>query len=207
MNRTRHILLSITLLIMTSAATNMFSQETPVKPSLDKGSIESSFSYVIKNASDFEDSKVVKSWWLWRLRSHVLDSLKVYRDSIQYIQNIVETKDHQIDSMKTDLKELTSSLSAAVKTKDTLSFLGIGMTKLAYNTIMWLLAAVLFTAFVIVFLMYKRSNIVAVRMKATLDETQEEFEAHRKRALEREQKIAREMYDEIIKYKSKYGEL
>src|SRR4030042_836819 len=207
MNRTRHIFLSITVLIMTSAATNMFSQETPVKPSLDKGSIESSFSYVIKNASDFEDSKVVKSWWLWRLRSDVLDSLKVYRDSIQNIQNIVETKDHQIDSMKTDLKELTSSLSAAVKTKDTLSFLGIGMTKLAYNTIMWLLAAVLFTAFVIVFLMYKRSNIVSVKMKTTLDETQEEFEAHSKRALEREQQIEREMYDEIIKNKSKYGEL
>ena len=207
MNRTRHIFLSITVLIMTGAATNMFPQETSVKPSLDKGSIESSFSYVIKNASDFEDSKVVKSWWLWRLRSYVIDSLKVYRDSIQYIQNIVETKDHQIDSLKTDLKELTSSLSAAVKTKDALSFLGIGMTKLAYNTIMWLLAAVLFTALVIVFLLYKRSNIVSVKMKTTLDETQEEFEAHRKRALEREQKIAREMYDEIIKYKSKYGEL
>jgi hypothetical protein len=186
---------------------DIFSQEAPSKPTLDKGSIESSFTYVIRNASDYEDSKVVKSWWLWRLRSYVLDSIKVYRDSILYIQNVVETKDHQIDSLKTNLKNLNSSLSAAVKERDSLSFLGIVMSKVAYNAIMWFLAAVLFAALLIVFLLYKRSNIIAVRMKTSLAETQEEFEAHRKRALEREQKIAREMYDEVIKYKNKFGEL
>lgn len=207
MDRTRHIPLLIILLVITSTATNISSQETSSKPTLDKGSIESSFTYVIRNASDYEDSKVVKSWWLWRLRSYVLDSLKVYRDSIQFIQNMVDTRDHQIDSLKTDLKKLNTAYSAAVKERDTLSFFGIGMTKLAYNAIMWLLAAILFAALIIVFLLYKRSNVVTVRMKEALDETKEEFETHRKKALEREQKIAREMYDEIIKYKNKYGEL
>ena len=207
MDRTRHIALFIILLVVTGTATKTSSQETSSKPSLDKGSIESSFTYVIRNASDYEDSKVVKSWWLWRLRSYVLDSLKVYRDSIQYIQNIVDTRDFQIDSLKTDLKKLNTSYSSAVKERDTLSFLGIGMTKLTYNAIMWFLAAVLFAALVIVFLLFKRSNLITVKLKEALDETKEEFESHRKKALEREQKIAREMYDEIIKYKNKYGEL
>jgi hypothetical protein len=207
MNKTRHNLILIALCAFTSIPMDIFSQEAPSKPTLDKGSIESSFTYVIRNASDYEDSKVVKSWWLWRLRSYVLDSIKVYRDSILYIQNVVETKDHQIDSLKTNLKNLNSSLSAAVKERDSLSFLGIVMSKVAYNAIMWFLAAVLFAALLIVFLLYKRSNIIAVRMKTSLAETQEEFEAHRKRALEREQKIAREMYDEVIKYKNKFGEL
>jgi hypothetical protein len=195
------------LLFIAGNTVNTIAQEANAKPTLDKGSIESSFTYVIRNAGDYEDSKIVKSWWLWRLRSYVLDSLKIYRDSINYVQNLVETRDHQIDSLKRDLKELNSSLSAAVKDRDSLSFMGIGMKKLAYNTIMWLLAAVLFTALVMVFLLYKRSNVVTVKMKDTLAETKEEFEAHRKKALEREQKIAREMYDEIIKYKNKYGEL
>ncbi len=207
MYRTRHITLFIILLVITGAATNSSSQETSSRPSLDKGSIENSFTYVIRNASDYEDSKVVKSWWLWRLRSYVLDSLKVYRDSIQFIQNMVDTREHQIDSLKTDLKELNTSYASAVKERDTLSFLGIGMTKLTYNAIMWLLALVLFAALIMVFLLYKRSNVVTVKLKEALDETKEEFEIHRKKALEREQKIAREMYDEIIKYKNKYGEL
>jgi hypothetical protein len=207
MNRTRHILFFIILLFIAFNATDIFAQETPTKPTLDKGNIESSFTYIIRNAGDYEDSKIVKSWWLWRLRSYVLDSLKAYRDSINYVQNLVETKDRQIDSLKRDLKKLNSSLSAAVRDRDSLSFLGIGMTKLTYNAVMWLLAAVLFSALVIVFLLYKRSNIVTVKMKETLADTKEEFEAHRKKALEREQKIAREMYDEIIKYKNKYGEL
>ena len=48
---------------------------------------------------------------------------------------------------------------------------------------------------------------MTTKTRESLTETQEEFETHRKRALEREQKIAREMYDEIIKYKKKFGEL
>lgn len=207
MKRIRHISLLITLFAIGGITMNIFSQETPSKPTLDKGSIETSFTYVIRNASDYEDSKVVKSWWLWRLRSYVLDSLKVYRDSIQHFQNLVDVKNHQIDSLKTDLKELDSSLSDAVKERDSLSFLGISMTKLAYNAIMWLLAAILLMAFIIVLLLYKRSNVVTIKTRESLAETQEEFETHRKRALEREQKIAREMYDEIIKYKNKFGEL
>ena len=207
MNRIRQISLLITLVAIAGITMNIFPQETPSKATLDKGSIETSFTYVIRNASDYEDSKVVKSWWLWRLRSYVLDSLKVYRDSIQSFQNLVDVKDHQIDSLKTDLKELDSSLSDAVKERDSLLFLGISMTKLVYNAIMWLIAAILLTAFIIVLLLYKRSNAVTTKTRESLTETQEEFETHRKRALEREQKIAREMYDEIIKYKKKFGEL
>ncbi|MBN2213680.1 MAG: hypothetical protein JW723_05495 [Bacteroidales bacterium] len=207
MNRTSHILKLTAFFVFLCNAAIVFSQQNQSKPTLDKGSIENSFAYVIRNASDYEDSKVVKSWWLWRLRSYVLDSIKEYRDSIQYIQIMVDTRDHRIDSLKTDLREVKASLSAAVRERDSLSFLGIGMTKFLYNLIMWLLAAALFAVLIIVFMLYKRSNVVAVKMKETLAETREEFEAHRKKALEREQKIAREMYDEIIKYKNKYGEL
>jgi len=207
MNRTWHIQILIALFAIAGMTRNIYPQETPSKPTLDKGSIETSFAYVIRNASDYEDSKVVKTWWLWRLRSYVLDSLKVYRDSIQNIQNLVDIRNHQIDSLKTDLKTLNSSLSDAVRERDSLSFLGISMTKFLYNSIMWLIAAVLFVSLIIIFLLYKRSNVVTVKTRALLAETQEEFESHRKRALEREQKIAREMYDEIIKYKNKFGEL
>jgi hypothetical protein len=207
MNNTRHTLLLFALFAISGLTRNICSQQDPSKPTLNKGSIESGFTYVIRNASDYEDSKVVKSWWLWTLRAYVLDSLKVYRDSIQGFQNLVEVRELQIDSLQTDIKQLNASLSDAIKERDSLSLLGISISKVAYNAVMWLLAAILFTAFLIVFLMFRRSNVVTVKTRATLTETQEEFEAHRKRALEREQKIAREMYDEVIKYKNKYGEL
>ncbi len=204
MNRTRRVILFFVIAGMTMST---YPQQTPPKPTLNKGSIESSFTYVLRNASDYEDSKVVKSWWLWTLRAYVLDSLNVYRDSIQNFQNLVELRAYQIDSLKSDIKELDASLSDVVREKDSLNFLGISMTKLAYNAIMWLLVAVLLVILIIVFMLYKRSNIVTMKTKAALAEIQEEFEAHRKRALEREQKIAREMFDEIIKYKNKFGEL
>jgi len=53
----------------------------------------------------------------------------------------------------------------------------------------------------VVFFMYKRSNTITVKTKETLASTQEEFERHRKWALEKEQKLSRELLKEKQKYK------
>ena len=42
-----------------------------------------------------------------------------------------------------------------------------------------------------------------MQTKTDLEQLKNEFESFRKRALEREQRVVREMYDEILKYKNK----
>jgi hypothetical protein len=54
----------------------------------------------------------------------------------------------------------------------------------------------------ICFLLFKRSNVVTVETKQTLEEVREEFDTHRKNALVREQKLARRLQDEVIKNKN-----
>ncbi|MFO7656122.1 MAG: hypothetical protein R6W78_03580 [Bacteroidales bacterium] len=186
---------------------SIYSQETQPKLSLNEGPIENRFNYVIKNASDYEDSKVVKSWWLYRLKSSVLDSLKSLKDSINDAQLIITGKDFQIDSLKSDIQVANEKLSNAVDAKNSLTLLGINLSKTLYNTILWTIIAGLFFVLVIFIVLFKRSNHVTRISKSDLAELKDEFEAFRKRALEREQQIARELYDEVRKYKKKLGEL
>jgi len=49
--------------------------------------------------------------------------------------------------------------------------------------------------------MFKRSHLITKETKQRLAEVEEEFETHRKSALKREQKIARELMDEKLKHK------
>lgn len=204
---TRFPKLILIVLIYTGLAANIYSQETTPKLSLDKGTIENGFNYVIKNASDFQDSKVVKSWWLWRLKSYVLDSLATYRDSVNGAYRIVYVKEQQIDSLKADLQAINIELAAAIKEKNSLNLIGMSMSKSFYNSILWSIIGILIVALIVFIILFKRSNHITSASRLSLAEIKEEFETFRKRALEREQQIARELYDEVIKYKKKLGEL
>ena len=203
----RYTFLVMTIFTFSGFVNNIYSQESSEKPSLDRSDVENQFNYVLRNASDYEDSKVVKSWWLWRLKSHVLDTITSLKDSINEAYTVIDIKNIKIDSLNTDLMAVNKKLKTAIGERDSLKFLGINMSKIAYNTILWSIISILVALVLIFVFLFKRSNSVTTTTKTSLEELKEEFDVFRKRALEREQQIARELYDEIIKYKKKLGEL
>jgi glutamyl-tRNA reductase len=68
---------------------------------------------------------------------------------------------------------------------------------------MWLLAGILTFFMVLFVILYKRSNAVTVSTLKDLEEIRDEFENHRKRALERQEEVVRKYHAELNKYKSK----
>jgi DNA mismatch repair ATPase MutS len=173
------------------------------QPSIDKGSIENRFNYVMQKSEDHEDSKMVKKWMLYRLKSYVLDSLKEAHHEIFASKKLLALKDAKIDSLKNIINAKDESLSTVKKEKNSIELAGISMSKYLYNTIMWSALAILVFLLFVFILLYKNSNAVAVKNRKALNELSDEYESYRKRALEREQKIVREMYDEILKLKNK----
>lgn len=174
--------------------------------SIDGSNIEGQFNYVLLKSDKVEDSRIVKSWQLYRLKSHVLDSMAAIQGKLDNSKHLVKAKQQEIDSLNTLLSQTNEKLTTAIKAKNNISLLGIKMEKSAYNTIMWLIITGLSFFLLLFIVMFKRSNIVTVLTKKHLEETQEEFEAHRKRALAREEQIVRKLYDELNKYKNKVGQ-
>ncbi len=172
-------------------------------PSLDNGSIENRFNYVLQKSNDFEEFKMVKRWMLYRLKSHVLDSLKEAGKALAASQNIIAVKNARIDSLSAVIDSKNASLSAVNSEKDSIQFFGAIMSKNLYNTILWTVISILTFLLLIFAFLFRRSNSVTVRHKKALAEVRNEYDAYRKKALEREQKVVRELYDEILKYKNK----
>ena len=101
------------------------------------------------------------------------------------------------------LAKNSSTLKATIKEKNTLRLLGMPMDKSAYNSIMWTLVAGLAFTVVLFIILYKRSHAITSETHKDLEEVKSEFEAFRKRALEREEGIVRRYHNEIMHYKNK----
>jgi len=187
----------------TAGTVNTFGQE---RLSINESNIEGQFNYVMQRSDKIEDSRIVKSWYLYSLKAHVLDSMKAVQDKLLQSQQLVAAKQEMIDSLNGVLEQTNGKLSTAVKAKNNLNFLGIKMEKSSYKSIMWIMVGVLTFGLLVFVLLFKRSNIVTVQTRKTLEEVRQEYEAHRKRALAREEQIVRKLHDELNKYKNKVGQ-
>lgn len=165
------------------------------------GTIQEQFDYVIKKSSSYEEFKVVKLRSLNQLKSHASDSILQLRSALRTAQSEIRAGVQKYDSLNAIVSNVRSQYQAAVNSKNALSFLGMELGKTVYNSIMWGLVLVLIAITTIVFLMFKRGHHVTRETKARLAEVEEEFDTHRKTALRREQKLARELMDERMKGK------
>jgi len=193
--------------ITSFAQTNQEEEETL---SLDSGTIDNQFEYVIKKSSGWKDErgqqyKVTKINWLYELKAHTLDSLKAISKDLADTQITVDNQANEIAGLKTTLSNTEDDLKKTKSEKDSMSLFGIQMSKTAYNMVMWTIIAALLGLLLFFIYKFKNSNAITKEAKKSLSEIEEEFEEHRKTALEREQKVRRQLQDEINKQKVTKG--
>lgn len=172
------------------------------KLSLNEGTLDNQFEFVIQRSNNYQEYKVVKKTWLYALKAHTMDSLKAIRENLDKTIATVDSQAKEISDLKNNLANTQSSLDKTNKEKDSMVFLGMQMSKTGYSTLLWSIIAGLLALLIFFIYKFKNSNAVTRQAKKALAETEEEFEEHRKTALEREQKVRRQLQDEINKQKN-----
>ncbi|WP_189358237.1 tRNA (guanine-N1)-methyltransferase [Algibacter mikhailovii] len=180
-----------------------FSQDQPEapKPSLNSGTIESQFDYLIRKSGKYQEYKVVKQTWLYILKSHTLDSLKAVHKDLAETQLVVKNQSEEISELKSNLASTQANLDQTNADKDSISLFGAPLSKNNYKGLMWGIIGVLFALLLFFIYKFKSSNDITRESRKNLSEIEEEFEEHRRTALEREQKVRRQLQDEINKQK------
>ncbi len=171
------------------------------KLSLTKGTIDNQFEYVIQKSYTYQDFKNVKKSWLYDLKAHTLDSLKAIKNDLTSSQKIVDSLAQEIVGLKTNLADTKLNLDNTVQEKDNMALFAMPMSKSNYSTIMWSIIGVLLALVLIFIYKYRNSNAITRDSKKALVDTEEEFEEHRRNALEREQIVRRQLQDELNKQK------
>lgn len=172
------------------------------KGSLDAGSIESQYNYLIEESNNFQEYKVIKKNWVAKFRKSLSDTLEQQGISKKAAADLAKTQQKEIDRLNGELLSTQDSLQAAQKETSNMAWLGMDMNKASYRIIMWSIVGVLSLVMAVFFVMFRNSNAVTQDTKEKLNNLDEEFTEYKKRSLEREQKLRRELQDEINKQKT-----
>jgi len=197
---------SLILLFLVSSITSFSQTKAEDGLSLNEGTIDNQFEYVLKKSGNFKGTngqayEAVKRSMFYTLRAHTIDSLNTLKTKLENSKSTVDTQQKEINDLKTKLNSTQSTLNSTNLEKDSMSLLGMQMSKTNYNVLMWTVIAALLALLILFVYKFKNSNSVTRNAKKALDEIEDEFDEHRRTALEREQKVRRQLQDEINKQK------
>lgn len=179
--------------------TTLFSQTN--EKFIDTGSVKNQFDYLIDKSYSYKDYKNVKLNWLTTLESNVTDSLSKSKNEILRSYATINSQKKMIDSLKTSIVNYENNIANLTNEKESISLLGIELEKSFFKTLFFLIIGILIILLAYFISKFKQSNNITNQTKQELKELDEEFETHKKNAIEREQKIGRQLIDEINKHK------
>ena len=195
------VIISFLTLLLFSFNASAHTNNDESKGSLNGGSIDSQFDYLYRKSPKWEDYRSVKVNMLFKFKKNVSDSLELGRTKLKQANTTISIQKNEIETLKTDLNKTNENLSSVTEEKDSISFIGIPMSKTGYNTILWSIIAALTAALILFIGKFKMSNSITVQAKKSKAEIDDEFESYRQRSIEREQKLRRELQDELNKQK------
>jgi len=187
------------LLFIFAIAVN--AQENEAEQTIDSGTIENQFDYLINKSNKYQEYKVVKREWLYRLKKAVNDSLNLVKKELNNTTITLKEKEAKITSLTNSLNQTNKTITDLNNEKDSINFFGILISKPIYNTTLWSIIAILFLALLFFIFKFNNSNTVTKEAQNKFLELEKEYEDHRQRSLEREQKIRRQLQDELNKNK------
>lgn len=145
--------------------------------------------------------EVIKLSDLYKVKNNIFDSINTSTKTIKDLSATITSNEAEIENLNTKLRETTDKLNSVTEEKDSISFFGILIGKGTYNFILWSIIFGLLLLLLFFIYRFRNSNFLTQQAKSALADLEEEYENHRRKALEREQKISRQLQDELNKQK------
>ncbi|MEO9964298.1 MAG: hypothetical protein ABJF11_00825 [Reichenbachiella sp.] len=163
-------------------------------PAKSQDNIQEQFNDFYENqTSSWQEYKLVKVPRLKNFWNMVADTIKVKEGKIASARAEVSTLTSRLAQINAELEETKSALASSEELNDSISFMGILMSKATYNTMVWLIIAGLVAGIASLYLLYLRNSRVTKEARINLAKTEEEYTAHQERSRENQTKLKREL--------------
>lgn len=196
--------LTIVLFVLSAFSYTLNAQNSSTSTPEDN-SIQGQFETIIRKSTNYRQNgkryEVVRLIELNALQKNVLDTIKTANGTIATLQATIAENETAISSLNAKLDETSNNLEKITEEKDSMPFFGSLVSKSTYKLIVWSIIVGLLIFLTFFILKFRSSNALTLQAKSALADLEEEYEQHRRRALEREQKISRELHDERNKNK------
>ena len=182
---------------------NAYTAQTAVAPveEAKPTTLEGVFQQLIDRSGAWQNFKMLDRGKLAAFQRSMTDSINGVR--LQLVAEKQKVKENQatIKELNDKITEIQAALDQTKDQKDSVNFFGLLISKSLYNTIMWSIVLALASLLVLYIYKFSNGNVVTKKSINDLNELQEEYENYRKAAIEREQKVRRQLQDEINKHR------
>lgn len=188
-----------TLLLLLIPFTHTTAQPGNPAQASDSTSLSVQFEEMLEASSRYQQFKVVRQDFLQSFIANVNDSIQGYTTEAGSLRQTISTQSEKINSLTQEVKDREDRITALSQEKDSVSLLGVALSKGTYSLVMWSLVLGLLALAIFAFL---RMRLAIVSSSEAIENGQklaEDLEKAKKRRLEIEQSLRRQLQDEINK--------
>jgi len=187
----------LVLLIITSNFSTAAQQKVT-----EENTLENQFDEIYRVSTSYQTYKVINKLGYQKLKNNVIDSINIIKELLSEKESLLKSKDENIKRLNTKIKKTQLNLDASITKENSIFLFGLELKKNTYNIILWTLIIALITG--VGFLAYKfsNSNILTKEAENNLADIEEELKHFKKKSTEKEQKLRRQLQDEINKQRN-----
>ena len=197
----------ILFILFLSLSLMNFAQEVQVEEKEDT-SLKGQFDKIFRTSTTYKPVgtpkkyKVIDLVKYQLLESNVLDSIKKLETEISEKEILLNSERENIKKTKALLNKTQADLEISNKKENSISLFGVQLSKIKYNLLLWSIIIISLLGLFYFIFKFSRSNILTKQAQNNLLDVEQEFEQHRKKSLEREQKLRRQLQDEVNKHRN-----
>lgn len=167
---------------------------------IQEGTLNEQFTN-LSNMSRSQDAsfKLIRRTNLEIVRNNVLDSISRYQKEIATLKANSSSSTSTINTLQDSITTLDAALREQEYKTNVISFLGIDFSKGTYHVMVWSIIVVFVLAFIITLASFRKARLDTIDHKKTTEELQEDLQTLRKKSLEKEQQLKRQLLDEQMK--------
>lgn len=184
---------TLIIILVVSFTVNSFAKKDTNAWKNEKN-LEQQFSVFKQNLNFWSGSYFMKPEQLDQFYGSLRDSSAVFEKRNADDQNQIKSLQTELRANTAQTKEIQSKLDESIKNQDSISVLSMQINKSVYSFSMYAFILGVLVLAGIVFMLFKRSNTITKHTKKEYDELKEEFEVHKKNALDRYTKMNMELH-------------
>jgi|GEM_PF-2278003 len=162
-------------------------------------SIDEQFEEMIESSNNYQDYKVVKLNKISNLRAETLKQINRLSEEIETLNEKNEQQAQELVQIENKLETSNADLEKAEKRKDEFTWLGMQIQKGSYQNMVYGIIILLVLILLFLIVRYRNNKAETIESRKKLAEVEAEYDEYRKKALETQQKLGRELQDERLK--------
>jgi hypothetical protein len=193
-------IVAFSAVIILSGLTLGMSQQ-PIPEVMTTGTLREQMDFLNEKTRVYDNFRAIREDYFQLIRRNSVDSVQKANNEILSLKMTKSILDNRIDTLTKNLSETNEKLEAAIESKNSIEVIGIEIDKKFYNSIMWIIIAVLLILLGAGFLIFKKNLLTTISTNKELSNLKAEFEDYRQKKRLEKEKLEMDHFNEIKKLK------